>query len=56
VDVLKEERNMLQNLVLNLHKDSISTMSNHIISIKLAQVDPKEEDIVHQPKEVREVD
>jgi hypothetical protein len=56
MDKIEEKCSMLQNIVLNLHKESLSTTSNHHISINLAQVDPNVEDIVHQFKEVMEVD
>jgi peptidoglycan hydrolase CwlO-like protein len=56
LDVLEAECNMLRNLVLNLHKDSLSTTSNHQISINSAREDPKEEETVHQSKEAMDVD
>jgi hypothetical protein len=46
---------MLHNLALNLHKDSLSLTSNNKDPTNSAQVELKEEEMVHQLKEPMDI-
>jgi hypothetical protein len=56
LDILEAQCNMLWNLALNLCKDSFSFASNNKDQANFAQVELKEEEMVHQLKEPMDIE
>jgi hypothetical protein len=46
---------MLQKLALKLYNDTLSTTSNNKVSINSAQVELKDDEIIHQLKELMDM-
>jgi hypothetical protein len=56
MDILEAECNMLRNIALNLHKDSLSTASNNKTSTNSTHVEVQEEEIMHQIKDPMDIE
>jgi hypothetical protein len=55
LDILEVECSVLQNLTLNLHKDTLSSPSNIKDSTHYVQIDLKKNETLHQLKEVMDI-
>jgi hypothetical protein len=55
INILKFECNMLSNLALNLHKESLTAVSNNRAFDIYVQVEGKEKETIHQIREPMDI-